>query len=260
MNQSETIQPVSVLAGETHLGLVRGNNEDSFLYCAAPDDNNALAVVADGIGGLAQGEVASWMCCKHLLDAWQEQQCASEKSLDKLCDFLRRELVTVNRKIFDFNRKKHRDSRMGTTVVAAIISQKNIIITHAGDSRLYRLRRGHLNPLTEDHSFLNAIIRKKLISYKEAEKIPFAHVIMKSLGTERDINLDVDIFNREPDDCYMLCSDGITTHLSDYRIEQLMNHANNADDAVDQLMRRALIKGGHDNITVVCCYPEHWTN
>ncbi|MCF6175609.1 MAG: protein phosphatase 2C domain-containing protein [Victivallaceae bacterium] len=256
-------QPVSTtplgcsFAGETHLGLIRDNNEDSFLYCSNPGELNSLAVVADGIGGLENGEVASLMCCNHLLDAWRGKKFSQEKSERKLCNFLNREITAVNSDIFHFNKKEHKAESMGTTVVAVIFCPDKIIVAHAGDSRLYRIRKGHLNPLTEDHSFVNALIKKNIIKYEEANAFPFSHVIMKSLGPMEHLELDINIFKREPDDRYLICSDGLTTHLADHKIESIMKKAKEPEGAIDKMMRGALIKGGLDNITIVCCFPEH---
>lgn len=252
---SITTVPACSFAGETHLGLIRSNNEDSFLYCSHPDELNALAVVADGIGGLENGEVASWMCCNHLLEVWRGTTISQEKSERKLCNFLNREITAVNHNIFHFNKKEHKTESMGTTVVAAIFCPDKIIVAHAGDSRLYRIRRGHLNPLTEDHSFVNALIKKNIIEYDEANSFPFSHVIMKSLGPMETLELEINVFTREAGDRYLFCSDGLTTHLEDSKIEAIMNDAQDSDSAIDKLMRSALIKGGLDNITIICCFP-----
>ncbi len=253
--KSTTAAPVCLFAGETHLGLIRSNNEDSFLYCSSPKELNSLAVVADGIGGLENGEVASWMCCNHLLKAWQGTKISQEKSERKLCNFLNREIIAVNHDIFHFNKKEHKTESMGTTVVAAIFCPNKVIVAHAGDSRLYRIRNGRLNPLTEDHSFVNALIRKNIIEYEDANSFPFSHVIMRSLGPMEKLEVDINVFAREPDDRYLICSDGLTTHLADHKIESIMNSAKDSDSAIDKLMRGALIKGGMDNITIICCFP-----
>ena len=243
-------------AGESHLGLIRSNNEDSFLYSARPGDVNFLVVVADGIGGLDNGEVASWMCCSHLLKAWNKKNIAHETSEKKLCNFLYREISHINREIYRVNKKEHKAESMGTTVVAAIICPEIIIVIHAGDSRLYRVRNGHLNPMTEDHSFVNALVKKEIIDFDAANAFPFSHVIMKSLGPMEEVEADINIFTREPGDRFMLCSDGLTNHLADYKIESIIKKSKTPDEAIDKLMRGALIKGGSDNITIICCFPK----
>lgn len=241
-------------AGETHLGLIRKNNEDSFLYCSRPHERNSLVVVADGIGGLDNGEVASHMCCSHLLKAWQAKNIALEKSADKVCNFLNREIQCINRQIYHFNKTEHKAESMGTTVVATVFCPAKIVVVHAGDSRIYRMRRGHLNRLTEDHSFINALLSNNIIEQSDADTFPFSHVIMKSLGPMETIDAEINIFNREPEERYLICSDGLTTHLNDSSIEGILAEAKSPAEAIDKLMRKALIKGGLDNITIVCCF------
>jgi protein phosphatase len=243
-------------AGESHIGLVRSTNEDSFCYCAYPEDINYFAVVADGIGGHESGDVASRMCCRGLIRAWQKHRLGQEKSEKKIIEFLDREITQVNREIHRLNVKQQRSQPMGTTVIAVVFGPKTVISAHAGDSRLYRYRGGKIERLTEDHSFVAALIKKNIISDKEAESHPFSHIIMKSVGPTDKVDPEINVYHRENEDKFLLCSDGLTIHVKDYRMEKMLAQHHSPKAAVNQLMKASLIGGGDDNVTVICAFPR----
>jgi PPM family protein phosphatase len=141
---------------------------------------------------------------------------------------------------------------MGTTMTVALVDRTgSIAFGHVGDSRAYRVRDGELEQLTQDHSLVGELVRSGKISPEEAETHPQRSVITRALGTEADV--DVDTFTREaePDDLYLLCSDGLTDMLSDREILELLDGAPALDVAARRLVEAANSRGGEDNITVV---------
>ena len=137
-------------------GKVRDHNEDSFLYTDEPLWQNQLAIVADGIGGNDNGEIASRLCCQHMYDLWCKNNAMSINELDKMETFMLEIMHEANRLIYQLNISRESDSEsrfMGTTIVAAAFMPKDIVIVHAGDSRFYDYRsNGKLACLTIDHA------------------------------------------------------------------------------------------------------------
>lgn len=247
------IKPINVVA-DSHVGLVRESNEDSYVYYVSEDDKSSLIAVADGIGGHEGGEIASELCMKTMVSLWKKGHLGQTASKFKLKKFLESSLKQSNKLIFDLNKSFNIQHPMGTTVVAAALTPSNIITAHAGDSRCYRLRNGILEQLTEDHSYVAELVKNKLISFEEAKNHPFSHIISRSIGPIEDVDLELHTFDRKPRDRYLLCSDGLNAHLDDIEIETILYDAATAYDATRNLLYTALRGGGEDNITVLCVF------
>ncbi len=247
------IKPIDVVA-DSHVGLVRDCNEDSFVYHVSEDDDNTFVAVADGIGGHEGGDIASEMCMKTMATNWRNGKLGKTTSKNKLKRFLESSLKKSNKLIFDLNKSFNIQHPMGTTVVAAAFSPEQIIVAHAGDSRCYRLRNGIMSQLTEDHSYVADLVKNKLISIEEAKTHPFSHIISRSIGPIKDIDLEIKAFVRNEKDRYLFCSDGLTNHLDDIEIETILYDAATAYDAARNLLYTALRGGGEDNVTVLCVF------
>ena len=257
MPKNETIlncvDPFNVVA-DSHVGLVREKNEDSFLYHVDENSKNTLLAVADGIGGHEGGDIASGLCMKMMGAEWRNGTFPNSTSEKRLTRFLRKNIESSNRHIFNINKSVNAQHPMGTTVVAAILFANKIAVAHAGDSRCYRLRNGVLSSLTEDHSYVAELVRNKLINIEDAKNHPFSHIISRSVGPVEDVDVEINVFNRKPRDRYLLCSDGLTAHLNDIEIETALYDSLSAYDAVRALIHSSLRGGGEDNITAVCVF------
>lgn len=240
------------IVADTHAGLVRTKNEDSYCYCNSPEHANVLAVVADGIGGHESGEVASRMCCEKFIANWKTGNCADEKNELAVSDFLERTIKEANFEIRDMNFGHDVDLPMGTTVIAAVMMKSKMVVAHAGDSRLYRLRHHKLDQLTRDHTLVEELFRRHVITAEEAECHPYSHLISRSVGVEAEIKVEMNIFERRTQDLYLLCSDGLTGHVDNIQIKHCMNSSHDPARIVRHLLKAALIGGGEDNITIVC--------
>ena len=247
------IDPINVVA-DSHVGLVRERNEDSYVYYVSEENINTFIAVADGIGGHEGGEIASALCMKTMAGAWRNSKLGKTKSVAKLKKFLISSLTKSNKLIYDLNKSFNVQHPMGTTAVAATLTPDKIIVAHAGDSRCYRLRNGVIDLLTEDHSYVAELVKSKLISPDEAKNHPFAHIISRSIGPIKDVDLEINIYDRKPGDRYLLCSDGLNVHLDDIEIETILYDAVTAYDASKKLLYTALRGGGEDNITVLCVF------
>jgi protein phosphatase len=249
----QKVSPLNIVA-DSHVGLVRECNEDSYVYYVSNDAKNAFAAVADGIGGHEGGDIASRICMQTMVAAWKRQNLPNTDSHRKIRKFLQAQTVKANKIIYDINQSYNIQHPMGTTVVAAVFQPSVLTIAHAGDSRCYRLRNEVLTQLTEDHSYVAELVKNDLISLEEAKIHPFSHIISRSVGPIQDIEVEINSFEWELGDRYLLCSDGLNAHLDDVEIETILAENDNPYDTVRELLFGALRGGGEDNITVMCLF------
>ena len=225
-------------AFRTDTGRQRSENEDSF-FIRAP-----IFVVADGMGGAQAGEVAS----KAAADAFDRDLPEGSPEL-----FLRETIEEANRRIHDLARADPSKAGMGTTITAAIVDAQTeeVGIGHVGDSRAYRLRRGKLERLTRDHSLVEEMRRKGQITDAQAEDHPQRSIITRALGPEPEVEVDLQTVPAAPGDVFMLCSDGLTTMVSEERIAAVLSSTASMREAVRMLVDEANAAGGRDNITAL---------
>jgi protein phosphatase len=225
-------------AFRTDTGRQRSENEDS-LFVRSP-----IFVVADGMGGAQAGEVAS----KTAADAFDRDLPEGPAEA-----FLRETIEEANRRIHDLARADPSKAGMGTTITAAIVdaSGEEVGIGHVGDSRAYRMRRGKLERLTRDHSLVEEMRRKGQITDAQAEEHPQRSIITRALGPEPDVEVDLQTVPASPGDVFLLCSDGLTTMVSEERIAAVLAQAGSMREAVRALVDEANGAGGRDNITAL---------
>lgn len=225
-------------AGVTDTGRRRRRNEDSYV-CEPP-----LFAVADGMGGAQAGEVASRLAAAVLQEAE-----GAELSRDAVVELIQE----ANRRVYSRSNEDAAVSGMGTTMTVALVeSTDTVVIGHVGDSRAYRIREGRLEQLTDDHSLVAELMRSGKLSPEEAETHPQRSVITRALGTEPDVDVDTFVLETKPGDVFLLCSDGLTTMVSDREILELADGSGGDLDALARrLVEAANSSGGEDNITVV---------
>ena len=237
------------------VGLVRTNNEDHF----AVDASLNLFLLCDGMGGQAAGEVASRMgvelILEHCRKAREDPGLGVEGSYQEVFSAQSNRLASgirlSNKAIFEAAAKGAAVNGMGSTVVAVQISGNVMSIAHVGDSRVYLLRGGEFRQLTEDHSLVREQVRQGLITAQEAERSELSNVILRALGAEPTVEVDLDEVWVGARDQVLLCSDGLTRMVPDAEIAKVLASASTAQDAADQLVELANEKGGEDNTTVV---------
>ena len=229
--------------GLTDPGLVRSANQDAYYI----EPEGRFAIVADGMGGHAGGEQASRIATQviqaYLVEHWNSLQ--STKAL------LETALLQANQEIVKDQQNHPQRSDMGTTAVAVTFREQQLWIAHVGDSRLYRLRRLKLEQLTEDHTWVARALKLGEIAPEEARTHQWRHVLSRCLGREAAYQIDVQVLDIQPGDRLLLCSDGLTEELPDQVIASHLESNPALDKAADALVNAALVKGGHDNITVV---------
>ncbi len=249
------------VAAATDPGRVRANNEDSF----AVDGELGLLVVADGMGGHNSGEVAAGLATQTIRDFARRMRAGGKTTVpeggDPALSLEARQLEhfvkSANTVIFEKGRAFPKDAGMGTTVVAALADGKKLAVAHVGDSRLYLMRQGRLDQLTEDHSLVGDQVRRGLISAEDASKSSLQNILTRALGAEEDVRVDVADHPLLPGDVVVLASDGLNKMLSDDEIARAIAGQETAEGIASALVRRACEAGGVDNVTVVAAkVPE----
>jgi PPM family protein phosphatase len=247
-------------AGATNIGRKRDHNEDSISL----PDSERLAIVADGMGGHASGEVASRlavdMITDHFLETGRQQTLTWPYKVDRDLRTHVNRMVTgimlANLEIWERAQREPRYKGMGTTCVAVYFLDDSLIIGHVGDSRCYRARNTELTQLTEDHSLINDYIRMKRVTPEEAENWPHKNVIVRALGMKESVQVDIMTEKPHIGDTYLLCSDGLTGMISDDQMQHILMVERDLDRAVDRLITAANEEGGVDNISVVLARVE----
>ena len=242
------------IAADSHKGLVRRNNEDSFFYALDADGSRIIAAVADGIGGNENGEVASKLVCKMLLMRWRRLVSSTEKLTSQdAVEFLTHSVLEINDAIFRIN-DSYGTKPMGTTLAVMIMADEWIAAAHCGDSRLYRLRNGELMLLTVDHSLVNELILCGRLTQEEAKTHPYAHIITRSVGPVEHTEPEIHVYDRQFGDRYLLCSDGLTLHVGVDEIRKTLFDSFEPSQAVRRLMHLVLQRGARDNTTIMSVF------
>ena len=227
-------------AGQTNTGMVREVNEDSIV--SNPDA--ALWAVADGMGGYEAGNVASSMITSSL---------AEVKACDHLDDFVTSVedcIIDVNQRILEYAEIMHDGRMLGSTVASLLIQGKVGVCLWVGDSRLYRLRNNELSQLSRDHSHVEELLKQGAITPEEMDNHPEANVITRAVGASNEIYVDINVFETQLGDAYMLCSDGLYNVVDRENIIYCLNNYN-AEEGVDSLIAQALENGAPDNVSVI---------
>jgi len=224
----------------THCGAVRNMNEDAFLN----RNNEGLWVVADGMGGHEAGEVASEMITASLgrLDVNQP--------LSEVVDTIEDTLLEVHHKIRTYSRTHCEGRTMGSTVVSFFVREKVGVCLWAGDSRLYRYRNQTLEQVSDDHSQVNEMLSRGMISEQEAQNHPASNVITRAVGASETLYIDVTLVELQADDIYLLCSDGLYGAIDESEIARLLA-GGDVEAATHHLIDRSLQAGARDNVTVI---------
>jgi PPM family protein phosphatase len=221
----------------TDTGRQRRANEDSLLA------RSPLFVVADGMGGAQAGEVASRIAVESFQPGLPDSP-EPELALAELAQ-------AANARIHELSHLHAEQAGMGTTLTAVYVGEQEVAIAHVGDSRAYCLRAGDLLRLTDDHSLVDELMRQGRLTPEEAIEHPQRSVITRALGPEGSVEVDTRSFRAKADDVYLLCSDGLTTMISEEQIAELLRAHVSLREAGEALISAANEAGGRDNITVV---------
>jgi PPM family protein phosphatase len=227
---------------KTDTGRARADNEDN-AYARPP-----LYVVADGMGGAQAGEVASALAVEEfrsgLRDAGTPEQRLAER------------VQAANRRIYETAHAKLENEGMGTTLTAVYLDDANLAVAHVGDSRAYIFRDGELTRLTHDHSLVEELIRRGKLTPEQAAAHPQRSIITRALGIEPQVEVDTWTYPMRDGDVVLLCSDGLTSMISEAQIASVLAEQRNLNVTGERLIAAANDAGGRDNITVVLFRAE----
>src|SRR5436305_12369805 len=218
-------------------------NEDSFLS----DPERRIFAVADGVGGAQAGEVASKTAVEVLDEAFRHQVDSTD-----IEDLMEIAIQRANVSIFQMAQDSPNFSAMATTIVALQVDGHVATIGHVGDSRLYRLSPdGKLHRETADHSVVEEEVRAGRMTPEQAATHPSRNVISRALGAEAGVEVDMRTIEVEDGTLFLLCSDGITRHIPDQEIRDLLMSGQSLDDVCAEMKRRCYARGAEDNLTAV---------
>lgn len=235
---AEPETPAITVHALTDVGKMRAVNQDALIV----DEAALLYGVADGMGGHNGGETASAGARDGLIAALKDKPAS--------LDALREGITQVNADLFKQQAEDEKLSGMGTTLSVIWMSEHFVYLGHVGDSRVYRFREGKLEQMTDDHSLVGELMRAGYLTPEQAENHPNKNVILRAVGTEEGIDIDLAVEERKPGDLWLICSDGLHGMVKDSKMEAILG-VNTPEAAVKLLMEAALAAGGRDNISVV---------
>jgi PPM family protein phosphatase len=225
--------------GGTHQGRVRPINEDRFLW--RPEFG--VFVVADGMGGHSHGDIASSAIVQCVEDALSHVEHAQKVKT------LTESLLRANDMIGEISRAND-DIVIGSTIAGLAVTGNRFSVLWSGDSRVYLLREGRIQQLTTDHNEAEMLLRKGAITKEQAREWPRRNVIVHAIGVNEEPHIEITEGAVRTGDVFVLCSDGLTNHLSDLEIKQIAAEYS-ARQACVELIRIALARGGTDNVSVI---------
>lgn len=251
MNLSGVLEIVRL----TDVGLLRDHNEDAI----ASDDTMGFVVLADGMGGYKAGEVASEMAVLSitagLMEGLANQQPGKvDSALGKQAEaqLIVDAVKSANEVIYSVSQSQPQCAGMGTTLVVGVFTNNKLLVGHIGDSRMYRLRNQVLSQITEDHSLLQEQIKSGLITPEQAKYSANKNLVTRALGVDPEVELELNEYDVEVGDIYLVCSDGLSDLVDDEVIESALNKLMpDINVAAQALVQLANENGGKDNISVI---------
>ncbi len=239
------------IAGCTDTGMRRQVNEDHIGF----DQDLGIAVLADGMGGHQSGEIASHMAVESVMEHLQELidgESAGAITGSQLLEQVSNTISYSNARIFSAAEKLEQHKGMGTTVVAAVVREAQLYVGHVGDSRLYLYREDSLRRITRDHSLVQDLIDRGFYTEEEARQANVGHIVTRALGTKEEVEVDTVQHDLQDDDIFLLCSDGLSDMVDDWKIEEMLREGKQELQTTAQaLIDTANRNGGKDNISVI---------
>lgn len=230
--------------GNTDIGMRRRENEDNFL--CSQKSNKCILAVSDGMGGHNAGAVASGVVISAI-----EDYAKKHDMFENTPKMIKNAISYANEIVF-LQACSHKECLgMGATVVMAVVFGKKAVIGNLGDSRAYIVSKDEIIQITDDHSYVNELLKNGLITEEEARNHPKKNEIMKAVGIGNEVFPDIFEVDMKNEETLLLCSDGLTNMVRDERICEIVNEGNDEKEIVNKLIEEANLNGGTDNITVV---------
>lgn len=244
---------------KTDKGVTRYNNEDA---CFVMIEENVF-IIADGVGGNKSGEIASRTATRLVAEYISKNPPREDFTEIQVNSYFQNCLNTVNCSVLENSLKFDQNQGMATTIVVGYVCRNKLYVFNVGDSRAYIYRKGDLRQITEDHTYVNTLVKAGIITPAEAETHEKRHMITKAMGAEPVVDADLFIEDLEIDDVVILCTDGLYGEVSSEEIISYIERGNNMSETCSDLVDLANLNGGGDNITIIClrytkedCYEQ----
>ena len=236
----------------TNPGQVRGHNEDS-VTIVKNGSGEILMAVADGMGGHKGGEIASSIAITHIGKRFTDISSVGNK--EEAINFLKEIVSEANMLLYKYTEDNPESVGMGTTIVIALLTKEFLLFGNIGDSSGFVIKDKKLYKITNDHTLVNLLVKSGEITEEEAKNHPRKNVLMRALGA--NISVEMDVFDVERDvSAVLLCSDGLTNMLNEEQIEKVLDSDIDIDAKVQKLINKANNRGGTDNISVAYLQKE----
>lgn len=229
-------------------GIKRKNNEDACFVMPKEE----VYIVADGVGGNNAGELASRTAVTSVAAYIKKNPIGEMFSEEQIGEYFKDCMEEANKKVYDLAEKYEQNRGMATTLVVCHLKENRAYISNVGDSRAYIFRKGTLSQLTEDHTYVNSLIKMGIITEDEAKGHQKVNMITKALGAEREIAPDFYTTDLNKGDMILLCTDGLYGELDNKKMEKIIKKEENMPALTDEFIKAANKAGGRDNITVIC--------
>ncbi len=236
--------------GKSDIGMARKDNQDSYVYSVSDAKKLAFAVVCDGMGGAAAGNIASQLALERFTEHIRETNCKNY-SHEQICKLLETALEDANTAVHDKAKSEPALSGMGTTLVAAVATQTKVAIINVGDSRAYKINADGITKITNDHSLVADMVRMGELTEEQAEAHPGKNLITRAVGTDVTVTGDVFFPDVKQGEFILLCSDGLSNLVSEQEMLYEVIYGGSQEDCCARLIDIANNRGGFDNITVV---------
>lgn len=233
---------------KSDVGKVREINEDSY-YISESLDEVQLYIIADGMGGYNGGEIASSLAIKSAKNYIENNFAQADKDKESIIQLVASSLEYANMVVYEKSKENKELNGMGTTLDICLIYNNKAYIGHVGDSRIYRIRKEFIRKLTQDHSYVQKLVKEGKITKEQAEVHPQKNMLTRALGCNAFVEPDVMVKGFLKDDILVMCSDGLTNMVKTEIIYQ--EASKNIEQAPKELVRIANENGGKDNVTVV---------
>lgn len=235
--------------GITDKGKVRQINQDSFLFNIEEEQDRAVAVLCDGMGGERAGEVASELAAGAFMEHTLKSFTLSEIPL--AVDIAKESTAWANLHVFDKANRSSEYSGMGTTMVGVVINGHDAAVVNVGDSRCYWLAEGQLQQVTRDHSWVQDMVEQGVLTPGEARSHPRKNLITRAVGHQRRIRSDIFRMDLRRGDVLLFCSDGLSNVVTEEEISRCLLSSAELPEICRQLLQIALDRGAPDNVTVL---------
>lgn len=233
--------------GITDKGMIREQNQDC-IYLSENLKYN-LYILADGMGGANAGDIASKKSIEYVKEYISQNYIIENENNIK--ELLKNSITYANMKIYKLSKLKKEYEGMGTTLVVALYLNNKIYIAHVGDSSAYRIRKDIIRKITKDHSYVQKLLDDKSITKKEAKDHPKKNILLRAVGCEENVEVDVTMKKLQINDYLLLCSDGLTNMLKDKEILLTINTLNDCESICKKLVSLSNDRGGYDNISII---------